>query len=84
MYYLGRELEGVDPESFQHVNSIIRKDKKNVYYNEKIIEGADPETFQEIEGASFYKDKNRAYYGVYGVQTMDVDIKTFKILNFYY
>ena len=84
VYYLGRELEGVDPESFQHVNSIIRKDKKNVYYNEKIIEGADPETFQEIEGASFYKDKNRAYYGVYGVQTMDVDIKTFKILNFYY
>ena len=84
VYYSGRELKGVDPESFQRVNSVINKDKNNVYNNEKIVEGADPETFQEIERTPFYKDKNRVYYGVYGVQIMDVDIKTFKVLDFHY
>lgn len=49
----------------QQEDALLRKDTKNVFYNNKILEGADPESFESIPyGDSdflFYKDKNALY-----------------------
>lgn len=61
VYYLGREIPGVDVASFEIIVPRYSKDKDRIYLDSKVFEKADRATFQYI-GGQLSKDKNHVFY----------------------
>ncbi len=61
IFYHGRRLSQVDPDSFVVQNEIAR-DKNSVFFDGMPMDGPDPLSFESLGAAtSFYKDKNAVY-----------------------
>lgn len=88
IYYKDKKIENVDNQSFQVLNKNYAKDKNNIYYKENIIKDVDIKTFENFfdvkkrnyidEKVQYYRDKNNIYYEG---KKLDVDRKTFEVLN---
>lgn len=54
-------IEGIDPATFEEINSEYARDANQVYFRTKPIAQADPKTFKHIAGL-YYKDKDQVFY----------------------
>ena len=70
-----------DPQTYEVINQLYLKDKKNIYYSNRKIIGADLPTFQ-IGSDGFSKDKNNIY--LEGKKILGVDRDTIKIIELPY
>jgi len=87
--FLGRVLDGADPQTFEIIPSdIIRygdfaRDNNNVYRYSSIVPNTDPETF-EIISKEYSKDTNNVFYytGNDFIVVNGADADTFEVLEF--
>lgn len=85
VYYQGRRIEGVDPETFAPLNTtgrgVFMRDAKHVIRGGEIVEGLDPDSFEIMHEA--VKDADSVYIiNAYDlVELEDADPATFEHLG---
>ena len=84
-YYVGTQATPIaDSDSFQLIQSIYAKDRRQVYFGSAVLKGADAVSFWGVGGESgeFSKDAKHVYW--HGEVVEACDAATFQLLDYRY
>lgn len=81
LYEKIKKIEEADRDSFEILeNSYIGKDRNNIYYKGKKLENVDSKSFKNFDNF-IGKDKNRVFFIEKNKEIINVDVKSFEILE---
>ena len=61
-YYFGKEILGVDAETFEILAMMFAADQYHVYSSENVLQDLDVRNFEQVESSAYLRDADSLYY----------------------